>query len=123
MNILEGDCGGIIFRGDANGSLYLFRVCQDGYFNLSLYVDNLGINARNLLNGLSPAINTGLKQSNTLAIVADGSMLSLYMNHQKIGSIGDSTYTHGSIGLIASAVDNPTEVAYSNVKVWKVWRA
>jgi hypothetical protein len=54
-------------------------------------------------------------------VVAKGNSFTLYVNHQPIDTITDSTYSHGHIGLIAIVYGKggqPTEVEFSNVKVW-----
>ena len=119
MTIVKGNCGGLVFRGDSiTGKLYGFSVCQNGDYTLTLYVDLRGATAKKLTSGSPQAIHPGLNVSNVIAVVANGSTLDLYVNTQKIASVTDSTYSHGIIGLIANADDNPTEVAYSNAKVW-----
>ncbi len=119
MQILKGDCGGLIFRADANsGKLYFFEVCQDGTYSLSLYRSFSGATAKTLVSAFSTAIATGLNQTNVLAIVAQGSTLDLYVNNQKIDSVSDGTYSHGQIALAADAFNDPTEVAFNNAKVW-----
>ena len=117
--ILKGDCSGMVFRADTNtGKLYFFEVCQDGSYSLSRYLDFTGKNVKDLAGGSSAAITTGLNQTNTIAIVAQGSTLTIYVNKQKISSVNDSTFTHGQIGMFADASNHPTEVAFSNAKVW-----
>src|SRR5260221_3451508 len=69
MTILKGDRGGLIFRSDGSSKFYLFRVDQNGTYNLFLYTNSNS--TRNLLEGTAPAlIHTGLNASNTLAVVA-----------------------------------------------------
>ena len=119
MKILQGDCGGMVFRGDSNsGKMYFFEVCQDGTYLFSRYLDFTGNNVKDLAGGSSAAITTGLNQTNVIAVVAQGSTLSIYVNKQKIASASDSTFTHGQIGLFADSSSHPTEVAFNNVKVW-----
>jgi pSer/pThr/pTyr-binding forkhead associated (FHA) protein/tetratricopeptide (TPR) repeat protein len=119
MQILKGDCGGLIFRADANnGKLYLFDVCQDGSYSLYLYRNFSGTTAKTLGSGSSAAITTGLNQTNVLAVVAQGTALDLYVNNQKIDSVSDGTYSHGQIALAADASNDPTEVAFNNARVW-----
>ncbi len=116
MTILHGDCGRIIFRNNGT-KYYLFQVCAYGAYELDAGLDNTHFKA--LVNKSSPAITTGYKQLNTIAVVADGSTLDLYVNHQKIARVSDNTSTGaGYIGLAAGAYNGPTEVAYSNAKVW-----
>jgi len=112
MEIINGDCGGIIFRADVpNNNYYFFRVCQDGSYSLQ------GTNPNNY-QGASPDIHTGLNQSNLIAVVANTSTLVLYVNGQKIDSVNDGTYDHGQIGVFSESFSNPTEVVFSNAKVW-----
>ena len=132
MKIIAGDCGGIAFRGNsANGQYYFFRVCQNrlytlqnGQYTLLLYTGNTEENAQilSLREDSLPTINTDLNQSNLIAVVANGGTLDLYVNRQRIDSISDSTYSHGQIGLVAQSQsgENPTEVVYSNAKVWQL---
>jgi hypothetical protein len=118
MKIIKGDCGGLIFRANSTtGQLYFFGVCQDGSYDVYLYMDYNG-HGKTLVGSSSPAITTGPNQLNVLAVAAHGSTLDLYVNKQKLISLSDSTYSHGQIGLLASANNHPTEVVYSNVKVW-----
>jgi len=117
LTILQGDCGWIVFRGnDTNGTGYLFRVCQDGTYALDLTMDN--VLSTPLASSSSSVINTGLGQSNVIAVVANGGTLDLYVNTQKIDSVSDSTYNHGQIGVGAYSLVTPTEVVFRNARVW-----
>jgi len=119
MQIISGDCGGIIFRADATRTkFYFFRICQDGSYALYLYVDNTNANAQTVTSGTNSAINAGLDQTNVIAVVAQGNTLNLYVNQQIIHSVIDSTYSYGHIAVVAQDQGNPTEVAFSNAKVW-----
>jgi len=119
MKVIQGDCGGMVFRADSNsGKLYFFEVCQDGTYLFSRYLDFTGNNVKDLAGGSSAAITTGLNQTNVIAVVAQGSTLSIYVNKQKIASASDSTFTHGQIGLFAESTNHPTDAAFNNVKVW-----
>jgi hypothetical protein len=53
-----------------------------------------------------------------IAVVANAGAFDLYANKQKISSMSDSTFSHGQIGVAASASNDPAEVVYSNAKVW-----
>jgi hypothetical protein len=58
-----------------------------------------------------------------VAVVARGNTLELYVNKQLVVRVIDNTYDRGQIGVVASPFSNqghPTEVVYSNVKVWKL---
>ncbi len=43
-------------------------------------------------------------------------------DRQKVDSISDSSYTHSKIGVVADGYphNRPTEVGYSNARVWKL---
>lgn len=119
MNIVTGDRGGVIFRADSvNYKLYLFRIAQDGSYNLFLYVDNNGSHARSLLQGNSSIIHTGRNQNNTLTVIARNANIYFYVNQQYLASISDSTYSSGEIGFFGEDQTNPTDVAFTNFKVW-----
>lgn len=115
MRIIQGDCGGLIFRFQQinNGIFYYFEVCQNGTYTLWK-----SYSAKLIDNASSAVIHTGLNQSNLIAVVANGSTLDLYVNNQRIDSVSDSTSSQGEIGVEASYQTGPTEVVFSNAKVW-----
>lgn len=120
LKVVKGDCGGMVFRSDSNtGKLYFFEVCQDGSYSFSRYLDFTGNNVKDLAGGSSAAIATGLNQTNTIAVVAQGSSLTIYVNKQKLSSATDSSFTHGQVGVFADSSNKPTDVAFNNAKVWK----
>ena len=116
----RGDCGGVAFRGNSNsGQEYFFRICQDNTHSYLYRCDGFNKSCQNLANRPAPIeINSGLNQTNTLAVVANGTNISVYVNRIFIDSTTDSTYTNGSIGLVASTINNSTEAVFSNLKVW-----
>jgi hypothetical protein len=64
-------------------------------------------------------------QWNILTVVARSSKMDLYVNQQLVTSFNDSTYTHGTIGVLAydsghpyNPANPPVEVVFSTVKVW-----
>jgi hypothetical protein len=119
LKIVRGDCGGIIFRADSNsGKQYLFEVCQDGSYSFWRSLDFTGNNNKVLAGGTPTAIVTGLNQSNVIAVVVQGSILTIYVNKHKVASAVDSTFSHGQIGVFADESSNPTNVAFNNAKVW-----
>ncbi len=116
MTIVKGDAGGIGFRTDTTkGNGYLFVISQDGKYGLYLFTNSSSILLRG---GSSNAINTGLNQPNVVAVVANGSTIDLYVNNQKIDGVSDSTYSQGQIGISTIDLNSPTEVVFSNAKVW-----
>lgn len=118
VQINKGDCGGLIFRSDSNaGKFYLFEVCTDGSYNLYIY-RNFNGDSTLLANASSPAIKSGPNQLNVLAITAQGNVLTLYANSQKITSVTNSVYSSGQVGMVADSNNNPTGVLFSNARLW-----
>jgi hypothetical protein len=121
LTIAKGDYGGIIFREDyTNAIFYHFYIGQDGSYNLFLYQGIKGQQGVLLQTGHSSAINTGLNQTNLIAVLASGNNLYLYINKHFVTNISNSTSRSGLIGVIALPNNNSTEVVASNVQVWKL---
>jgi DNA-binding transcriptional regulator YiaG len=119
VTIIQGDCGGVIFRDDGNGHFYVFSLCEDGGYREMKYVDNTGSGGTTLWTNWSPAIHTGLGQQNTIAVVASGSTMTFYANKQQIAQVQDSSYTSGLLSLFAfPGFRHPTEVVYRNARMW-----
>jgi eukaryotic-like serine/threonine-protein kinase len=119
MTIVSGYSGGILFRGNqGNSTFYYFRVGQDGSYDLRAYVDPQIDHSHLLTNGSSSAIHTGYNQANIITVVANGSSLMFYANHQLITSVNDSTLSHGQIGVVAYNQGGLATVVYNNVRVW-----
>ena len=115
MTITTGDCGGMLFRGNAiNFQDYYFRVCHDGSYALWLYTHS-GYESKVFVSGTSPNIHSGL---NVIAVVANHAAISMYINHQFVTTIQDNTYIQGQIGVAADSNLDSTEVIFSNAKVW-----
>lgn len=118
MTITRGDEGGIIFRADeVNTKFYLFRISASGDYNLYLYVNNQGSQARTLLSG-NTSLMKPLGQSNEITLIARGSSLYFYLNKQYLDNTTDATYTSGMIGVFGESKDQVTDAAFSGIKVW-----
>jgi hypothetical protein len=116
MTILKGDRGGIFFRQiGTQGPYYYYSIKIDGSYELDSFN---GKTSSVLQRGTSPAVKRGLNQMNLLAVVAQSSILDLYVNGQSIVRITATNTSSGLIGVAADATDQPAEVAFSNVRVW-----
>lgn len=120
ITILSGDAGAIVFRVENTNpnQYYKFIVANDGSY--ALLTDNAGKINVLFQSSNTTAINAGLNQTNLIAIVAQGSKITAYSNHQMLDSITDSTFNHGQIGMDATVLGHATEVAFSNLRVWKL---
>lgn len=116
INVVQGDAGGVIFRGDSTyGDGYIFDIDKYGDYDLYKYTDK----SANLLSGRSYDYQTD--QKNRLTIIARGNTFYFYVNQHFVDSTTDKTFGEGSIGLIASDAQDPTTVAYNNIKVWLLY--
>lgn len=117
MRIIQGDCGGFTFRININANqLYRLEICQNG--NYDLYAFNNGTNNALISPQSSALIHQGLNATNTVAIVANGNSISIFVNHNQISNINDSRFSTGFIGMMASEYTNATDVAYTNARLW-----
>ncbi len=116
LTILKGDRGGLFFRRNGvQGPSYYFSIKTDGSYELDSVS---GSTSHVLQRGSSSTIKKGLNQANLIAVVAQGSSITLYVNRQSISHVGDSSLSHGLIALAADATDQPAEVAFANTNVW-----
>ena len=120
MTIIEGDCGGVVFRSH-EPMLYYFYICQDGQYGLVRYSQNVSDPTINLTlrSGYSSYINTGSGQVNVIAVAAQGSNIDLYVNQHRIDGTQDAYYSDGSIGVLAKILmTGRSEVTFSDATVW-----
>jgi len=119
LTINQGDEGGLVFRSNSNSDLaqfYLFSIKQSGSYRLEVSKDRT--HNTSLAEDTSSAIKTGIRQPNTLAVVAKAGTLYLYINKQYVGSASDNTYSSGMLGVFASDTSTTTDVSFSNAQVW-----
>jgi serine/threonine protein kinase len=113
MKIIKGDQGGLAFCADSSSDYYYFSVNENGSYALEIYKGGNPAPSP-LTSGSRTAINTGLNQTNILAVHVKGGQIDLYINEQLVVSVNDSTLTQGEVGVVADDVSHPTEVAFSN---------
>ncbi len=119
MVINKGDWGGFFFRSDnAVNNFYYWEVHQDGSYSLKVFKNNSVLTT--LVSGTSTALTTGQGPSNTITIVAQGSNIYLYINGKFVDTTNDTNFSSGEIGLTAGDDTHPTDVSFSNLKVWKL---
>lgn len=120
MTFLQGDFGGILFRADlTNSKFYLLRIdrATSGY-DLYIYTGKKASDAKRIMSGTSPELNTNLNQSNQIAILARGQSIKLYFNSTYIDSVNDATVNSGEISLFAEDSENPAEVSFQQAQIW-----
>jgi serine/threonine protein kinase len=138
MTIVNGDCGGVTFRGKGE-KFYYFFICQNSNYhchNNSNQVCNYSLIRYTqdppsgfpdytlnplLTEGFSKTISEGANQQYTIAVVAQDTKIDLYVNGQSqpIAEVSDDNYRTGLIGVLARTVGtDTTEVAFSDATVW-----
>lgn len=116
MTITSGSAGGILFRGNgANQQYYFFWIDTNGNYALELYNGNAH---KVLASGFSPAVLTGLNQSNSLAVIATKGTFYLFVNQAYVVGASDQTLSAGQIGVAVYNFSLPTTVDFSGAKVW-----
>jgi hypothetical protein len=118
-------CAGIDLNF-GNNDYFIIGVCQDG--NYILYGNS------DYPEGSASSMHTARGQSNLISIVADGTNLTLYLNHTRVASVSDHAASTGSLlleGLDSDAalLNNSAaignrgdyrEVIYSNAFLWSL---
>jgi eukaryotic-like serine/threonine-protein kinase len=118
ITLVKGLCGGIVFRGDSKANNFdRFVICSNNWFDFRQcsngYCDVV------FANGPSPAINAKLGTTNTLAVVAIGNVITMYVNGKQVVSANDSGFSQGQIGLVTSGYGGSLTVAmFRNAQVW-----
>jgi hypothetical protein len=123
MVIKKGDPvvgGGLIFRSDsANNKFYRLYIDTTGNYGILVSVDKTGTNTRTLKSGAAASFTNGIGATNTIAVVAKGDQISLYVNRELVTTVTDSTYSKGQIGFDTDLYTSQTgEVVFNNAKVW-----
>jgi hypothetical protein len=123
MTFLQGsttDHGGIVFRTNgqqgANGYDYYMRA--DGHYTLARCQPS---NCSDVLaSGIASGFQTGLQVTNTIAVVAQGSTISIYADGHLLRTMIDSAFTSGILGVQNTPNNGNTrsEVVYTDVQAW-----
>jgi hypothetical protein len=116
--LLQGSEIGLVFRQTAQYGYYYFYIRRDGSYGL-LNAQKSIMKRMLLIDGLHPAIKTGLNETNVLAVVANGPDIDLYVNQQHIAHVRDDTHPAGRISLgAATDAQSPCEASFRNVRLW-----
>ncbi len=121
ISIVQGNYGGIIFGADATpgGASNAYRIDISPVGAYLLYqIKNK--QSKVSQEGLDPAIKTGLNQPNVITIIVKNSNFYLYANSQFVISQKLTAYTPGEGDFEALSPDQPTDVAFSDMKIWSV---
>jgi hypothetical protein len=122
MTILKGDMAGVGVRWNQKGaSGYLFEITtQGGYVLEGINLSGNGLPYTILRQGGDASIKQGLNQINLIALVANGTTLSAYVNNQLVATAQDSTYSQGQLAVYGEGVNQASNVVASDARVWKI---
>ncbi|HEY0757187.1 MAG TPA: hypothetical protein VGD98_24750 [Ktedonobacteraceae bacterium] len=113
--------GGVFFRANADtGLIYILFVGSNGSYELDVRTGNSAGSSHTLRSGQIANFATGFFQVHMIGVVANGPVLSVYVDQQQVSQVNDPTYTSGQIGVIANYNGGSATVAYTNAKVWKL---
>jgi hypothetical protein len=115
--------GGMLLRDGHNGHFYTYDLGPDGSYVLWWYPTGSGSTARQLASGIAANFRKGLGQTNTLAVVADGSTFQLYVNFDNIKTVlipSSMLYTSGDVGLYTFSGGSASQVQYTDARLWSL---
>jgi hypothetical protein len=107
---------GLFFRQQDDENFYSFRITPDGYYAFDVW--HSGDYSFDTILGptQSEYIYQGTGQMNTLKVVANGENFDLYINGQYVGSVSDSRFQSGKVGVLSCTCDgsSATSANYYN---------
>ncbi len=135
MTIIHGNCGGIVFRVNFQvGGYYYYEICRQNTYSLSFIdapfsPDTTALTPAQihlLASGIDAGLHAESGASILVAVVGINTTFDLYLNHQKVKTVTSNMNSYGGIGVAtyepgsADLSQVPSEVAFSNVRVWVV---
>ncbi|MCA9887446.1 MAG: hypothetical protein KC546_03700 [Anaerolineae bacterium] len=108
-------------NGTNNANGYYFLLSGDGAFSMRYGANNEIVALVEWQN--NSAIHTD-SRVNTIKAICSEDYLALYVNDTFVADARDERYRTGYIGMTlglpqATTIDNPADVAFDNVRVWK----
>ncbi len=104
--------GGIVFRRVSTGSYYVTQIDALGHWSLDKVVN--GTHTSLVAQQSSPALRKGTGASNTVTAHMVGSHFTISANGTPLGSVDDTTFTSGLIGL---AGDADSEMVFNDLTI------
>jgi hypothetical protein len=124
VTLLRGNVGGLFFRENKvhnRSNAYLLDFDSKGNYQLWNY--SVSHAAKLIDYGTLSHFNPGYTKTNTIALVAQGSNIRLYVNRQMVKHFTDHTYTHGGLSFISSEYSShkgTAEASYSDLRLWRL---
>ena len=106
---------GLLCRVGDGSNYYRFVIGRDGNYDIGKRVDSK-------YSSLGSGLNTDIIHSSGINhIRADcaGSMLTLYVNNQKLLEVQDNTFTKGDVGIVVGTKTEPgADILFDNFAIW-----
>ena len=97
---------------------YVFFLDTGGYWQIGVYDFNSDSTYESLADGASNDIKVA-KNPNHMTAVCNGSTLTMFINGNRVGSVEDSRFTSGIIGIGVETFDLPlSQVMFYNLEVY-----
>lgn len=123
VTIIKGSEAGVVVRFDqVKGLGYLFSIDTNGNYTIStanFVTTDASQRYTVLRHGSNGRIKQGLNQTNLVAIVANKSSISVYVNGSFIDTTQDASLANGQIGIYGSS-DGGMDIAASDARAWKL---
>ncbi|GHO48154.1 hypothetical protein [Ktedonospora formicarum] len=121
VNLLKGDLAALMFRADEDmNNYYLFQYDAQGTYEL-IGADNRTDDFAYLASGSAPTrFNADYGKKVLVTLIARNDKFYIYINQQYLTQVTDESFTVGFLALTAVDNQRPTEVAFSNLKVWEL---
>jgi hypothetical protein len=112
---------GLLFRVDeATDAFYALEVSGDGYVWIGYCSELCQAESDALVGGdwfRSPAVNTGLHETNKLKVIADGGRMTFFVNGLEVGRAVDDRLAQGDVAVMVEAIGQPNiRVVFDNFK-------
>jgi hypothetical protein len=130
---ITGDAGGVIFRSNNFGHYYRVSILQktpqdSPTASLTVHLCNSdcqdavgdGTSLTTSISDAALSMPVDPTQPITLSLIIRGNTFYIFINKKFVASVTDpsSIVGSGQIGVYAASQDNPTNVVFSNLKVW-----
>jgi hypothetical protein len=110
---------GLIFRQKDSTNYYSFMVfCSNAYSLIARVNGSLGTGGP-MAAGSLPGGMSAQSGTHTLAVRAEGSSITIYIDGQSLAQVSDERFTTGDIAMyVFSESGNVVQVAFDNLEVW-----
>ncbi len=122
MTIVQGNEGGVVFgltltAAKQPAHCYFFSLNRNGTYTLWMLINT---QYKILLHRPNAVIKTGLNQPNQLTVLTQGNQIALFINKQYVVSVLTNAPASGIVGLFATNLPDTTDIAFSNLEIWKL---